>query len=232
MRNTAVVIAGRKDQFRGMSMDFRTGNDAAMGLEDMNGMLVEQDAAEAKAPARNAPGSASNAEIPAVTMEQNDKGSGDLVEAAAAEAMAGALTQVVKAAASLNLAPHLRWIAVGEFEHRLEDVVRLMKLGAADVLSNPDLASIADASQAALALARPEPERSPAPESARQRIEQLSRREREVLNGLVSGGTNKSIAQNLLLSPRTVETHRAHLMDRLGVSTLAELVRLASDAGI
>jgi len=82
-----------------MSMDFRTGNDAAMGLEDVNGMLVEQDAAEAKAPAQNVPGNASDAEMRAVTMEQNDKGSGDLVEAAAAEAMAGALTQAVKAAA-------------------------------------------------------------------------------------------------------------------------------------
>ena len=53
-----------------------------------------------------------------------------------------------------------------------------------------------------------------------------------MLDGLVAGGTNKTIAQKLQLSPRTVESHRSHLMDRLGVSSLADLVRLASEAGI
>lgn len=142
------------------------------------------------------------------------------------------LDAVLKAAARLRETSHLSWIAVGDFETRLGDVVRLMKLGAADVLSNPASEAVADAGQAALALARPEPARASAPETARQRIEQLSRREREVLDGLVAGGTNKIIAQKLQLSPRTVESHRSHLMDRLGVSSLADLVRLASEAGI
>ncbi|RZI59935.1 MAG: DNA-binding response regulator, partial [Zymomonas sp.] len=57
-------------------------------------------------------------------------------------------------------------------------------------------------------------------------------REREVLDGLVAGCTNKAIALKLSLSPRTVETHRAHLMDRLGVSTLAELLKLAAEAAL
>ncbi|MDQ8027411.1 MAG: PAS domain-containing protein [Brevundimonas sp.] len=139
---------------------------------------------------------------------------------------------VVKAAATLKQASHLRWLAVGDFSQRLEDVVRLMKLGAADVLSSPDAATVVEAGQAALALARPEPEKTSAPESARQRVELLSRREREVLDGLVAGGTNKTIAQKLQLSPRTVETHRAHLMDRLGASSLADLIKLAAEAGI
>ena len=142
------------------------------------------------------------------------------------------LDAVLKAAVRLQQVSHLSWIAIGDFDARLEDVVRLMKLGASDVLSCPAPEAVADAGQAALALARPEPATVAAPESARDRIEHLSRREREVLDGLVAGGTNKTIAQKLQLSPRTVESHRSHLMDRLGVSSLADLVRLASEAGV
>ena len=55
----------------------------------------------------------------------------------------------------------------------------------------------------------------------------LSPREREVLGLLVAGKPNKLIARDLGLSPRTVEVHRARLMARLGVGSLAEAVRLA-----
>ena len=139
----------------------------------------------------------------------------------------------LKAAASLKRTPQLTWLAVGKFESRLSDVVKLMKLGASDVLSDPTPETVVAASQAALALVKPEKgEQPPGGGDARQRIGQLTRREREVLDGLIAGGTNKTIAIKLSLSPRTVETHRSHLMDRLGVSTLADLIRLASEAGI
>jgi two-component system response regulator FixJ len=59
------------------------------------------------------------------------------------------------------------------------------------------------------------------------RIAELSAREREVLDLLVAGKSNKRIAGKLGLSPRTVETHRARLMSRLGVHSLAEAVRIA-----
>lgn len=65
-----------------------------------------------------------------------------------------------------------------------------------------------------------------------ERLLDLPRREREVLLGLVAGGTNKVIARSLKLSPRTVEVHRAHLMQRLNVRTLTELLRLAHRAGL
>jgi two-component system response regulator FixJ len=55
----------------------------------------------------------------------------------------------------------------------------------------------------------------------------LSPREREVLNALVAGKPNKIIAFELGLSIRTVEVHRARMMDRLGVGQLAEAIRLA-----
>jgi FixJ family two-component response regulator len=64
------------------------------------------------------------------------------------------------------------------------------------------------------------------------RIAQLSTREREVLEGLLGGSTNKTIARNMGLSPRTVEVHRARLMERLGAKTLSELVVMATAAGL
>jgi len=55
----------------------------------------------------------------------------------------------------------------------------------------------------------------------------LTRREIEVLRELVAGATNKVVARNLGISPRTVEAHRHRLMEKLGVNTLAEMVRVA-----
>lgn len=60
----------------------------------------------------------------------------------------------------------------------------------------------------------------------------LTPREREVLVGLVDGGTNKLIAQALGISPRTVELHRAQVMNKLGASSLTELVQVALAAGV
>jgi two-component system, LuxR family, response regulator FixJ len=60
-----------------------------------------------------------------------------------------------------------------------------------------------------------------------QRVAQLRPREREVLEALVAGASNKVIAFDLGLSVRTVEVHRARMMDRLGTHQLAEAIRLA-----
>jgi PAS domain S-box-containing protein len=56
----------------------------------------------------------------------------------------------------------------------------------------------------------------------------LSRRQREVLDGILAGKPNKVIAQDLILSTRTVEAHRAAIMSKVGVSSVAELVRATS----
>ncbi|MGY4395796.1 DNA-binding CsgD family transcriptional regulator [Sphingomonas sp. UYAg733] len=56
----------------------------------------------------------------------------------------------------------------------------------------------------------------------------LTRREREVMLGLVDGSTNKSIALALGISPRTVEFHRARLMQRFGAKSLIDLIRLVT----
>jgi FixJ family two-component response regulator len=63
------------------------------------------------------------------------------------------------------------------------------------------------------------------------RIAEMSVREREVLGGLVAGGTNKTIAKDLGISPRTVEIHRAHVMERLGAHNLSVAILMAVAAG-
>jgi two-component system response regulator FixJ len=64
------------------------------------------------------------------------------------------------------------------------------------------------------------------------RIEQLTTRETEVLQGLLGGLANKLIADRLGISLRTVEMHRGNMMDRLGVDNLAEALTLAMEAGL
>jgi two-component system response regulator FixJ len=59
----------------------------------------------------------------------------------------------------------------------------------------------------------------------------LTGREREVLDGLVAGLPNKSIGYDLAISPRTVEVHRAHIMQKLRAKSLSEVIRLALAAG-
>ena len=67
---------------------------------------------------------------------------------------------------------------------------------------------------------------------AEKRLSHLSPRERDILNGLVEGLTNKGIANSLDISPRTVEIHRANMMDKLGVDSLSAALRIAFAAGL
>ena len=67
---------------------------------------------------------------------------------------------------------------------------------------------------------------------ARIHIAEMTPREREVLLGLVARETNKTIARRLGISTRTVEIHRVHVMNRLGVRTLSEVALLATAAGV
>lgn len=71
-----------------------------------------------------------------------------------------------------------------------------------------------------------------ADERARAEADPLSEREREVLRLLALGHTNQQVASKLYLSVRTVETHRAHILQKLRLSTRAELVQHAIDQGL
>ena len=69
----------------------------------------------------------------------------------------------------------------------------------------------------------------PSPED---RLDVLSNREREVLELLALGHTNQEISEQLHLGVRTVESHRSHIMSKLGTRTRAELVKTALRAGL
>ena len=102
-----------------------------------------------------------------------------------------------------------------------------MKGGAADFIEKPysDDALIA-AIETALKRGAPQ-DRADEIAAAAALIDTLSPRERQVLDALVAGHSNKIIAFDLGISVRTVEVHRARMMDRLGVRQFAEAVRLA-----
>jgi two-component system response regulator FixJ len=68
--------------------------------------------------------------------------------------------------------------------------------------------------------------------SIEERLEQLSSRERQVLDGLVLGHQNKTIAYDLNISPRTVEIYRANVMTKMDANSLSDLVRMALTAGV
>ena len=110
--------------------------------------------------------------------------------------------------------------------------VQAMKQGAVDFIEKPfeETALLASLGQA---LARSEQVARTRSQSAVavERIGQLTPREKEVLDQLVLGHPNKVIAYKLSISPRTVEIHRARIMQKMEVRSLSELVRLALDAG-
>lgn len=108
----------------------------------------------------------------------------------------------------------------------IQTAVRSMKAGAFDFLEKPyEDEVLLRAIEAALATTPHGHDQQTL--DAVQRIAQLSPREREVLEALVAGASNKVIAFDLGLSVRTVEVHRARMMDRLGTHQLAEAIRLA-----
>jgi two-component system response regulator FixJ len=102
-----------------------------------------------------------------------------------------------------------------------------MKAGAIDFIEKPyDDEVLLNAIVAALGRAGA-PDRDREVLEAARRIAALSPREREVLDALVAGRPNKVVAFDLGISVRTVEVHRARMMDRLGARQLAEAIRLA-----
>ena len=108
--------------------------------------------------------------------------------------------------------------------------VEAMKLGAADFVEKPfDDERLIGVVQAALAGAPREAD--PANEIGA-RVASLSPRERQVLDGLVAGLSNKAIARNYDISPRTVEVYRANLMAKMQAGSLSDLVRMAMRAGL
>ena len=103
---------------------------------------------------------------------------------------------------------------------------RAFKSGAAEFLEKPvNDEQLLEALQNAVRQHVRSRERNQADRQARERFAQLTEREREVLGLITSGLTNKEIGRALDVSPRTVETHRAHLFAKLEAESLAQLIR-------
>lgn len=108
--------------------------------------------------------------------------------------------------------------------------VRAMQAGAMDFIEKPfsDDALLERIQNAIRRAVKTHAQRAAQAERAAQ-VERLTPRERDVMQLVVAGQANKQIAAQLGLSAKTVETHRANLMKKLAVTSVADLVRLAQD---
>ena len=110
----------------------------------------------------------------------------------------------------------------------LDTAVAAIREGAIDFIEKPfEKAVLLSAVEQAFATLKRADSARTRSKDASVRLQVLTERERQVLDGLAQGLPNKTIAYDLGISPRTVEIHRANLMSKLGVRSLSEALRLA-----
>jgi two-component system response regulator FixJ len=110
----------------------------------------------------------------------------------------------------------------------IEMAVSAIKNGAFDFIEKPfDEGRLLASIRNAVAIGRQQASDAAEIEKARSRFDTLSERQRQVMKLAVVGLSNKEIASRLDISPKTVENHRAWVMERIGAKNLAELVRFA-----
>jgi two-component system response regulator FixJ len=106
--------------------------------------------------------------------------------------------------------------------------VEAMKAGAVDFIEKPfNDDTLLSAIRVAIDRHAQNAQREQEVVAIKTKLDRLSPREREVLDGLIAGLPNKTIAYDLKISARTVEVHRANLMTRMGAHSVADLVRMA-----
>ena len=111
--------------------------------------------------------------------------------------------------------------------------VEAMKLGAVDFVEKPfEDDRLIGMIETALTQAEPGLRSEAITVEIQSRIATLSPRERQVLDGLIAGLSNKLIAREYDISPRTIEVYRANVMTKMQVASLSELVRLAMRGGV
>ena len=114
----------------------------------------------------------------------------------------------------------------------INTAVRAMKAGAFDFIEKPFANALLVATIEGALAKNGVADRVLENAEAMRRIAALTPREREVLDGLVAGRQNKIIAADLGISVRTVEVHRARMLDRLGTRRVADAIRLAVVASL
>jgi len=123
-----------------------------------------------------------------------------------------------------STAPIILMTGVGD----IEMAVSAIKSGAYDFIEKPfDEGRLLASIRGAVAIGRQRADDAAEIEKLRSRFKMLSARQRQVMELAVSGLSNKEIALQLNISPKTVENHRAWVMERIGAKNLAELVRIA-----
>nr|WP_256465638.1 response regulator FixJ [Bradyrhizobium sp. 138] len=111
--------------------------------------------------------------------------------------------------------------------------VEAMKLGAVDFLEKPfDDDRLIAMIESAIRQAEPTAKSEAVAQDIAARVASLSPRERQVMEGLIAGLSNKLIAREYDISPRTIEVYRANVMTKMQAGSLSELVRLAMRAGM
>lgn len=111
--------------------------------------------------------------------------------------------------------------------------VRAIKGGAVDFLTKPVNGTLLlERVKAAMAVGQAAEQAESARREMSQRLDRLTRREREILAMAIAGKPNKEIAQELRISHRTIEAHRSRIFLKTGAQSLLELARMAADAGI
>jgi FixJ family two-component response regulator len=134
-----------------------------------------------------------------------------------------------------HMTDHGAWLPVIAFSEGpvTGQIVRAVLAGALDYLEWPcetariltaiELAESAAASIGSLRLREAR---------ARSRVQKLTRREREVLEGVADGLSNRLIGERLAISPRTVEIHRANMLTKMGANHTSEAIRIAIEASL
>lgn len=111
--------------------------------------------------------------------------------------------------------------------------VAAIKAGAIDFIEKPySEAAILESVRSALAQGSQPSPVTPEVSGLRERVGLLTPREREVLECLIIGDSNKQVGSRLGISPRTVEIHRARIMEKMQATSLSHLVRMAMTVGI
>ena len=135
------------------------------------------------------------------------------------------------------MAEHGHWMPLVVYAEApsTSQVVRAVQQGALEYLDAPlSAAQINDAIALALAKSRDGHAANGKLREAmaRGRIRKLTRREREVLIGVADGLSNRLIGERLIISPRTVEIHRANMLQKMGAAHTSEAIRIAIEASL